>query len=267
MIISRHKTDFWIKNNSIDVSIKDIYGNVDIHWHEFYEIELILEGAGEYNIDGIDYSINKGSLFFMSPSSYHQIIFTENTKLINFMFEPEICNLNLLFGVFDNSPHASLNLSDSDIDLIHYLAKDMENTDSINYQVAILNCILAKIQRLHPSCTTSLTDPKFQRAVLYIQNHFKENPSLKSVAEISNYSTNYFSNKFKEHMGISFKKYILDLKFCLAQKKLENTNLSITEICYDCGFNDFSNFLTYFKKRYGMTPNKYRTLYAKKHKT
>lgn len=258
MVISRHKTDYWIKNNSVDVSIKDICGQVDVHWHEFYEIELILEGAGIYNVDGIDYEIEKGSLFFMSPSSFHHINFTENTKLINFMFTLEACDMDFLCGIFDSVPHILINLFDFDVDFIHTLAKDTIKINSVKYQSAVLNCVLGKIQNLCASYTTQLKDSRMQYAILYIQNHFKENITLKQAAEIANYSPNYFGNKFKEYTGVTFKEYIMELKFSFARKMLKKTNLTVSEICYNCGFSDFSNFMFYFKKRYGMTPKQYR---------
>lgn len=260
MLITRHKTNYWIKNNYIDISIKDICGPVDIHWHEFYEIELILDGTGIYNVDGIDYKIEKGSLFFMSPSSFHHINFTENTKLINFMFTLESCDMDFLCGIFDSAPHISINLFDFDMDFIHTLAKDTAKINSVKYQSAVLNCVLGKIQSLYAAYTTPtpIKDFKMQHAILYIQNHFKENITLRQVAETANYSPNYFGNKFKEYTGVTFKEYIMELKFSFAEKLLKKTNLSVSEICYSCGFNDFSNFMLYFKKRYGTTPKQYR---------
>ena len=257
-MISRHKTAFWIKNNSIDVSIKNISGIVDIHWHEFYEIEILLSGSGVYTIDGIDYKIEKGTLFFMSPSSFHNIKFSENTKLINLMFTPDICDLDFLCGLFDSSPHISLNLSETDLNYIHTLAKDMLTIHSAKYLKTTLNCILGKIQSLYSKNSASVTNEKMQYAILYIQNHFKENLRLDDLAREINYTPNYFSNKFKKYVGVTFKNYISDLRFSMAKNMLEKTDLSVTEICYYCGFSDFTNFMVSFKKRYDVTPKKYR---------
>lgn len=49
--------------NNIGASKKRINGDYSIHWHDFYEIEFILDGSGTYIIDGIDYPIKKGMLF------------------------------------------------------------------------------------------------------------------------------------------------------------------------------------------------------------
>ena len=256
--MQRHKTDYWIKNDSVDVSIKDIVGPVTVHWHEFYEIELILSGDGIYHIDGIDYPIKRGALFVMSPSSFHRIHFTKDTRLVNFMFTLDACDSAFLCGIFDTVPHIMMQLAEKEIDFIHTLAEEMERVQSVKYLSAMMNSVLGKIQQLHARAATPLKNAEMQYAILYIQNHFKEDLRLSDVARIANYSPNYFGNKFKEYTGVTFKAYITSLQFTLAEQMLEHTPLSITEICYQCGFRDFSNFMTYFKKRHGITPGEYR---------
>ena len=258
MIITRHKTDAWIKNNSVDVSVKDIHGDVTIHWHEFYEIELILDGSGIYSIDGIDYPIERGCLYFMSPSSFHRIHFTQNTKLINFMFSPDACDPYFLIGLFDASPHVFLRLSEENFHLIQMLAEEMLHTASIKYLSAMSDCILGKLQSLCMDTLHSGEHSEMQYALLWIQNHFREGINLESAAKIANYSPNYFGNKFKEYTGVTFKTYLLNLQFSLVVKMLQYTNLAVTEICWLCGFHDYANFTSQFKKRYGMTPKTYR---------
>jgi AraC-like DNA-binding protein len=260
--ISRHKTDYWIKNDRVDVSIKDIIGPVTVHWHEFYEIELILEGGGTYHIDGVDYPIERGALFVMSQSSFHRPHFSANTRLVNFMFTLEACDPSFLYGVLDRSPHARLLLDGDDVDFIYLLAREMTRVDRVEHLTAMLNCVLGKIQRLYRSAPDAPQNAAMLRAILYIQNHFRESLPLARVAEIAGYTPNYFSNKFKKETGRTFKHYIADLQFSLAENMLRHTDLSVSEICYHCGFGDFSNFMTYFKRRHGIPPKEYRRLAA-----
>ena len=145
MDVTRHKANYWIKNNSVDVSIKDITGAVTSHCHEFYEIEVILEGGGTYSIDGVDYPIETGRLFFMSPSSCHAISFTEKTKLINLMFLLDACDPDFLYGVFEFSPHIAMKVSDADLKFLGILSEEMTKTVSVSYLSAMLNSVLGKI--------------------------------------------------------------------------------------------------------------------------
>ena len=260
MAISRHRSDYWIKNDYVDVSIKELVGHVDEHWHEFYEIELIIEGSGTYNIDGIDYAINEGSLFIMSPSSFHHIDFTASTKIINIMFVPDIGDKDFLCRLFSESPHVTMKLSESDIDFFRTLASDMTKNSYIPYLTASLNCLLGKLLVLASPEPLTLKDAQMKYALLYIQNHFRENISLEDAAKVAHYSQNYFGNKFKEYVGMPYKAYIAELRFSLALKLLRRTSLTTVDICYSCGFSDYSNFMSCFKKRYGMTPREYRTI-------
>ncbi len=258
MSVPRHRTDYWIKNNNVDVSIKTLNGHVDVHWHEFYEIELILSGSGIYNVDGIDYQISPGKLFLMSPSSYHYIDFTEDTNMINFMFVPDIGDRDFLCRLFSAAPHVVMTLLGDDTDFICTLAKDMVKNNFVPYLTYSINCLLGKLLLLHSPEPIILEDAQMKYAVLYIHNHFRENISLEDAAKAAHYSQNYFGNKFKEYVGVSFKAYVTELRFSLALKMLEHTSLPSTEICYSCGFTDYSNFMYYFKKRYSMTPREYR---------
>lgn len=258
MSVSRHRTDYWIKNNYIDTSVKELCGHIDEHWHEFYEIELIISGDGTYNIDGIDYGIDAGSLFMMSPSSFHHIDFTENTRIINLMFVPDIGDKDFLCRLFSDAPHISVKLSEGDIAFVRTLAEDMAKNSYIPYLTASLNCLLGKLLLLTSPEPLTLKNAQMKYALLYIQNHFRENITLEDAAKIAHYSPNYFGNKFKEYVGVPFKAYVMELRFSLSEKLLLRTGLSASDICYSCGFSDYSNFMYYFKKRYGITPREYR---------
>lgn len=258
MSVSRHRTDYWIKNHNVDVSIKTISGHVDVHWHEFYEIELILYGAGTYNVDGIDYDISPGKLFLMSPSSYHYIDFTQDTEIINFMFVPDVGDRDFLCHIFSASPHVAMNLSESDTRFVYTLAENMVKNNFLPYLSYSINCLLGKLLLLHSPEPITTEDAQMKYAILYIHNHYRQNITLEDAANVAHYSQNYFGNKFKKYVGVPFKAYVTDLRFSLALKMLENTNLPSMEICYSCGFTDYSNFMYYFKKRYGMTPKEYR---------
>jgi len=265
MIIRRHSVMQWIQNEYIDVAIKNIVGPVKVHWHEFYEIELILDGSGTYSIDDIDYPIQAGSMFIMSPISFHRPVFTANTRLINFMFTMDACDLECLSAVFSNRPHIALQVSPEDQQFFHVLASDLVNRirNPVNtfaqYQSLVLNCILGKIGTLCAAGSVAVGGSALQHAILYIQNHFTENILLEDAAKIANYSPNYFSDKFKGYTGKTFKRYVIDMRLSFAKNLLQNTKLPVSQVVYRCGFGDFSNFMSTFKKRYGVTPKAFRS--------
>lgn len=265
MFVSRHHSDHWIKNKIVDVSVKQLNGHVEEHWHEFYEIELILSGSGIYTIDGIDYKITENRLFLMSPSSFHAIDFTSDTNIINFMFVSDVGNCDFLCRLFSEAPHIAMTLSATDTALFRTLALDMIKNNYVPYLISALNFLLGKCLLCYSPEPLTLKNAQMKYALLYIQNHFREDISLDDVARVAHYSQNYFGNKFKEYMGVSLKTYITNLRFSLAEKLLTRTTLPVSEICFSCGFPDYSNFMYYFKKKYGITPRQYRAKHGTGH--
>ncbi len=268
MNIERHSIDYWIKNKSIDFSIKEISGNVKVHRHEFYEIELILSGSGIYTIDGIDYEIGRGSLFAMSPISFHNIVFKENSKLINLMFTLDSCNADFLTHLFVKQPHFVIDLLENDITFLEKLTEEAVKSNNLSvcipFVTSILDCFLGKIDNL-----LNYDDPQkeisaIQYAILFIQNNFTQKITLKDVAKIANYSPNYFCSSFKKFTGVTFVDYLNELRFSYAKKLLLNTNYTAGEIAERCGFNDFSYFMKSFKTRYGVTTKIYREQHYEK---
>lgn len=218
-------------------------------------------------IDEIEYPLTSGSLFVMSPSSFHRPVFTKNTRLVNFMFTFEGCEPQFLMDIFHNRPHIALQLSQQDTHFLHILAQELEacfkglETQDRKYPWLLLNSLLGKISGLCAKEHT-LGESSVQYALLCIHNHFIENISLEEVAKIANYSPNYFSDIFKEYTDCTFKQYVINLRLSLAESLLKHTQLSIAQISERSGFHDLSNFMSAFKKRYGVTPKEYRVQMA-----
>lgn len=92
----------------------------------------------------------------------------------------------------------------------------------------------------------------------YIEENLSQKIILSDVAKLVNMSDSAFSHFFKKKTGISFITYVNNLRVAKACDLLASTSLSASEICYDCGFNNKSNFIRIFTKRKNMTPIEYR---------
>lgn len=78
-------------------------------------------------------------------------------------------------------------------------------------------------------------------------------------------SPSALSHFFKTRTGKTLIDYLLDIRLGAASRALVDSTQTISEICYNCGFNNISNFNRSFKKNKGMTPSEFRYIY-KKHK-
>lgn len=259
-------SNFGLQERVADVKVKSMERTRDCiaHHHEYYEIELVLEGSCTYNIDGVQYTGEAGSLFMLKPASFHETCFFAGAKYITIMFPLNSNNLGFLSGLFAENSYIALKLSPDATALVYSLALELQTCVSANpsednlYAVAILNCILGKIGSLINSQITLKNTSAMSRALLHIQNHFTEDISLAQISGIANYSSNYFSAQFKHLTGMSFKQYLTNMRFTFAKKLLKTTDLSVSLICQQSGFRDFSHFMTAFKARYGMTPKQFR---------
>jgi two-component system response regulator YesN len=77
------------------------------------------------------------------------------------------------------------------------------------------------------------------------------------IQDMAGMNPSYFSEYFKKNLGINFSDYIAKLRINEAIRMLQENKLSITEIAYNCGFNNSSSFYNTFKKITGTNPGKY----------
>ena len=111
-----------------------------------------------------------------------------------------------------------------------------------------------RIEESNENCTE-----EFQEVVEYIDKNFKNDITLKDVADHVNFSSSYLSKLFKKEMGINFNRYITKIRIDKAKEILINSNISINEIAFSVGYNEPNYFCKVFKKIVNMTPSEYRT--------
>ncbi len=97
----------------------------------------------------------------------------------------------------------------------------------------------------------------------YVLTHYKEDIKLESLSSLAGMVPSAFSRFFKLKTGRNPMDYLTDIRLGNAARMLVDTTTSISEICYECGFNNLSNFNRTFKARRGYTPRDFRTLYTK----
>ena len=92
----------------------------------------------------------------------------------------------------------------------------------------------------------------------YIYDNYNKKLSLDDMALRFHISKSYLSKKFKRVTGFGFKEYIVNIRIKNACRMLLETDMSITDIAFECGFNDSNYFGDAFRHVKGVSPNKYR---------
>ncbi len=118
------------------------------------------------------------------------------------------------------------------------------------------------VKKLASQKINALVDyPKNQRlsSILdYLNENYRHEVKLGDVSTMAGMSQVAFCRYFRKNTGKSLIDYLNDIRMGIAGKMLTNPNKAINEICYECGFNNLSNFNRCFKKKKGCTPSEYR---------
>ena len=115
----------------------------------------------------------------------------------------------------------------------------------------------------HPAIERA-SDERLVKLIEYIQTNLTDDYSIEWVASYCAMSIRSFSRYFKANQGISFKRWLNNLRLNRSQELLESTALSITHISEQAGFSSEQIFRKHFKQRFDTTPNAWRNLFRSK---
>ncbi len=229
--------------------------DIDIHWHEFYEIEYVTSGSGTVYINDKAYDLTPNTLLFLSPVDFEKIDVHSPLSIINLAFGDELISSKLISllpssAVVQNYPDTIFKL----------LLQEASINDKwyFNKYSRLVNCILIDIVRNFSKTNESMESAPILKALNYMHLNFKNQITLQQISKYVGLSPTYFSTVFGKKMNTSFKSYLSSLRLNYAAKLLIISDISTTEICYASGFNDFSNFARAFKGEFLVSPSKYR---------
>jgi len=108
----------------------------------------------------------------------------------------------------------------------------------------------------------SYNSRRIERVMEYMNLNFQKNISLNEAAKLTNMTPVSFSRFFKMRTGITFMDSLLEMRLGQSSRLLIDTTQSVSEVAYNCGFNNISNFNRLFKKKKGCTPKEFRENYS-----
>lgn len=102
---------------------------------------------------------------------------------------------------------------------------------------------------------------RIQKVKDYISSHYETPLKLEELASMVGLTPQSFSRFFKKITNQTVTDYILDVRLGNAIRNLVDTDKTVSEICYESGFNNLSNFNRLFKKKKGYSPKEFRMKY------
>ena len=250
---------------------------IPVHWHDEFEIIYVRSGFLTVSISGESYIGKTGDAFVVSPGNLHLMgsqtgtvdyyTFLFPLKYISFRTD-DMLDEKLLEPL--NSGHLMIcpRVNDTAKELCEqlikiYEAKNDESESKITTQVRTKIILLQFILEMWKKGfvienDTSGRNIVEKEMVSYIQQNFTGKISLKEFGEQFHLSEKYISRYFKEHFHITLSQYITHLRLEHAKQLLQDTDIPVTEIAMQSGYQNVSYFIRSFKKTYGVSPLKYR---------
>ncbi len=238
----------------------------DLHWHDCFEIELILSGYAVHELNGTMYKLSPGDIYLLNPTDFHRV-HSEGAEVYNILFSENLLDDELLHKILNVENNLAFHLDKTEFENVTALFSQMlsefrnEKSYSQMYIKNLLECLFIVLLRKSNFKTANTNDSKtlgVRKALLYIHSHFRDNPTMAETASFAGFNKNYFSSLFHKATGQTYKNYLSNLKLEHAKKLVLAGSLSITEICFASGFSSLPNFLRCFKSHYGVSPGAMR---------
>lgn len=105
---------------------------------------------------------------------------------------------------------------------------------------------------------------RMTKVIEYIEEHYMDEVKLKDCADVACISTGAFSRFFKQHTGKTLSDYVIDVRLGHACRMLIDSNETIAQVSFNCGYNNISNFNRIFRSKKGCSPSEFRANYMKK---
>lgn len=271
-------------NRSFSITkFEQFYFDSPWHFHTEYELTYIHKGYGTRFVGSSAELFKEGDLVLIGSSVphywrcddafYHQEKRKANSIVIQFKPDlffknplPEMEHIHLLLKK-SASGVKFLNSRSYKDDFFELLKKDGFE-QLIHFYNLLDRLSLDTNQKLlsisHDSQLYQAKDSKiFQEVINYIFTNFKHDISLGELSKKVHMSTPAFCRYFKKRTKKTFTEYVNSLRIAQASKLLIETDMSVSQICFDCGYNSLSYFNRQFKKIKNMGPKEYKKLHGK----
>jgi len=259
-------------------------------WHYHPELELIHieQGSGTQFVGDNIRNFRSGDLLLIGPNLPHYwrcdekyfqresqlfaqatvVHFSEEIFGKPFLSLPENKAINELLI----NSRRGLKINGSGTEEVKALLKDLLNQKSGNPVISLLRLLESLA---HCAGVELLSELPFQEEFdqydtdrinhiyQYSIRNFQKKITIEEISEVASISPNSFCRYFKSRSRKTYSQFLLELRIGHACKLLSETNLSVAQVCYESGFNNFANFNKYFKIYTGKSPLLYQKEFRK----
>jgi AraC-like DNA-binding protein len=244
------------------------------HYHPEYELTYIIKGSG-YRIVGNSYEyFNEGDLVLLGCNLPHtwtsKKLDGENSEAIVIQFSEEFISPFIKFNesilikkMLEFSTRGIRFQLNGQLLLKIFHLPEIKGMEKILGLISILDDLSKEPINLIASnsfhnVVSKKNEIRINKVCLFIQDHFANKITLKEVAELIHLTESNFCKFFKKATGKTYSDYINEIRINEAVRLLLQTEKTINQISYECGFETLSYFNRVFMNKKGRTPSTYR---------
>lgn len=264
---------------------QDLVPHVNNRWHYHPEVELIhfKKGDGTQFIGDSIKRFKSGDIVIVGAQLPHywrfdDVYFEENSKANadvrvahfcenfwgnDFLHLPETINIKNLLERARRGLQVTGKTRQRIAELLEKLLK-ADGPERIIYLIEALECI-ANCKQLETLSSIGFKhdfveaeNDRINSIYEYSVKNFKRKIQLEEIAAVANISPNSFCRYFKSRTRKTYSQFLIELRVGHACKLLIENNVSIKQLCYESGFNNFTSFHKYFKYITGKSPLNYQ---------
>ncbi len=226
----------------------------------------VLDGSFALTVNEHNYIVKKNQLAFLPKdcTCAHWKLPGINLKVLYFPIKVQ-CDGENLFEVFGckSDTHVVTLPEEEVMDIFNRMEFPPGISDNVPHRMSWCSeTIRLCAQFIQARIRLMDTKKEFDDVLTYMQAHFTEDIPLETLAEILHLNPSYFSTKFKESIGVSPTKYILQIRADKAASLLRDTDLPIAKIGANIGLSNTYYFRRFFEKIMGVSPEVYRKMFS-----
>ena len=258
------------------------FEETQFHCHDYYELYIHLHGGEFMGVDNQLFQLKPNQVFIFPPFCMHGLSCTKemhNYERAYLNLSPEVLrvlscgqiDLDQFFRSCSSGGACTYQLSEEEADqYVSWIREIRDNqknpameNDAFssfrNYTLMInlLNLLCNTARQTKPMEGEAYGNSIIQEILSYINNHYTQPIRIENLARSFGVSVSWLSHEFVRFTNRSVYDYVLYRRVMLARQQILG-NASLNDISYQCGFNDYSNFLRSFGKIVGMSPSQYR---------
>jgi AraC-like DNA-binding protein len=247
------------------------------HFHPELEIVFIKDGSGKRHIGNHISQYAGGDLIMVGPNLPHYGFtdrFSGTKTEIIIQFKEDFLGKDLLSTIEMASVSRLFEKSKSGLSFFGNVKDEVGSRMESLFYMTSFEKILELLKILHIMAnsrevnvlnatgvvleTTHSRASQLDDIFAHVRNHFQDPISLTDISSIANMTEPAFCRFFKKNTGKTFVEFLNEYRVTYACKLLADSDMSITDICFECGFNNFSHFNSYFKRITSKSPSEYR---------